>query len=107
MPMKMVALPSGQQVPALGMGTWRMGEGRQRRADEIATLRLGLDLGLALIDTAEMYGEGRAEELVGEAIEGRRHEVFVVTKVYPHNASRRGAAAACERSLRRLRVDEV
>jgi diketogulonate reductase-like aldo/keto reductase len=105
--MKMVALPSGEQVPALGMGTWHMGESRPKRAEEIATLRLGLDLGLTLIDTAEMYGEGRSEELVGEAIEGRRREVFLVTKVYPHNASRRGTAAACERSLRRLRVERV
>jgi diketogulonate reductase-like aldo/keto reductase len=105
--MRMVALPSGEQVPALGMGTWHMGESRARRAEEIATLRLGLDLGLTLIDTAEMYGEGRSEELVGEAIGGRRREVFLVTKVYPHNASRRGAASACERSLRRLRVDHV
>src|SRR4051812_41095703 len=100
--MKTVALPSGERVPALGMGTWRMGEKRGTRAEEIATLRLGLDSGAALIDTAEMYGEGAAEELIGEAIAGRRDEVFLVSKVYPHNATRRGAVAACERSLRRL-----
>lgn len=103
----MVTLPGGEVVPALGQGTWNIGENRATRAEEIATIRLGLDLGLALIDTAEMYGEGRAEELVGEAIAGRRDEVFVVTKVYPHNASREGTAAACERSLRRLRTDRI
>lgn len=105
--MKSVALPSGERVPALGQGTWYMGESRTRRAEEIATLRLGLDLGLALIDSAEMYGEGKAEELVGEAIAGRRDEAFLVSKVYPHNASRKGAIAACERSLRRLGTDRI
>jgi diketogulonate reductase-like aldo/keto reductase len=105
--MKRVKLPSGEQVPALGQGTWYLGENRHTRAEEIATLRLGLDLGLILIDTAEMYGEGLAEELVGETIEGRRDEVFVVSKVYPHNATRQGAVAACERSLRRLKSDRL
>ena len=105
--MRKVALPSGERVSAFGQGTWHMGENRAIRAEEIETLRLGLDLGASLIDTAEMYGEGRAEELIGEAIEGRRHEAFLVTKVYPHNASRRGAAAACDRSLRRLRTDRI
>ena len=105
--MKTVALPSGEQVPALGQGTWYLGENRATRAEELATLRLGLDLGLTLIDSAEMYGEGLAEELVGEAIEGRRDEVFLVSKVYPHNASRQGAVAACERSLRRLKTDRL
>ncbi|MCT9115309.1 aldo/keto reductase [Cupriavidus gilardii] len=105
--MKDVLLPCGERVPALGMGTWNIGDDRARRAEEIATLRLGLDLGLRLIDTAEMYGEGLSEELVGEAIAGRRDEVFLVTKVYPHNAGRRDAAAACERSLRRLRTDRI
>ena len=84
-------------MPALGMGTWRMGERARERARELATLRLGIDLGMALIDTAEMYAEGGAEEVVGEAIAGRRDEVFIVTKVYPHNASRKGVPAACER----------
>ncbi|MDF3836935.1 aldo/keto reductase [Cupriavidus basilensis] len=105
--MKTVSLPGGHAVPALGMGTWNMGEKPAARAEELATLRLGLDLGLGLIDTAEMYGEGRAEELVGEAIAGRRDEVFLVSKVYPHNAGRSGAVAACERSLRRLGTDRI
>ena len=77
------------------------------RAEEIETLRLGLDLGVTLIDTAEMYGEGRTEELVGEALHQRRDQAFIVSKVYPHNASRSGATAACERSLRRLRTDRI
>ena len=101
--MKTVTLPSGEQVPALGQGTWNLGDSPLTRAEEIATLKLGLDLGVTLIDTAEMYGEGRSEELIAEAIEGRRDEVFLVSKVYPHNASREGAIAACERSLRRLK----
>lgn len=105
--MKDVLLPCGERVPTLGMGTWNIGDDRARRAEEIATLRLGLDLGLRLIDTAEMYGEGLSEELVGEAIAGRRDEAFLVTKVYPHNAGRRDAVAACERSLRRLRTDRI
>src|SRR3954469_1594992 len=84
-----------------------MGDKRSTRAEEIATLQLGLDLGLTLIDTAEMYGEDKSEELVGEAITGRREQVFVVSKVYPHNASRKGAIAACERSLKRLRTDRI
>lgn len=84
-----------------------MGDKRATRAEEIATLRLGLDLGLSLIDTAEMYGDGKSEELVGEAIAGRRDEVFLVSKVYPHNASRKGAVAACERSLKRLATDRI
>ncbi|WP_064577239.1 aldo/keto reductase [Cupriavidus gilardii] len=105
--MKDVLLPCGERVPALGLGTWNIGDDRSRRAEEIATLQLGLDLGLRLIDTAEMYGEGLSEQLVGEAIAGRRDEVFLVTKVYPHNAGRRDAVAACERSLRRLRTDRI
>lgn len=105
--MKHVTLPNGERVPALGMGTWNMGDDRATRAEEIATLRLGLDLGLRLIDTAEMYGEGLSESLIGEAIAGRRDDVFLVSKVYPHNASRRGIAAACERSLRRLGTDRL
>jgi diketogulonate reductase-like aldo/keto reductase len=105
--MKIVTLPSGERVLAFGLGTWYLGENRATRAEEIATLRLGLDLGATLIDTAEMYGEGLAEELIGEAVGGRRDEAFLVSKVYPHNASRRGAVAACERSLRRLRTDRL
>ena len=105
--MKMVKLPSGDEVPAFGIGTWQMGDDPKVRAEEIATLRLALDLGARLIDTAEMYGEGRAESLIGEAIRGRREEVFIVSKVYPHNASRKAAVAACDRSLKRLGTDRI
>jgi diketogulonate reductase-like aldo/keto reductase len=105
--MKTVTLPAGERVPAFGMGTWNIGDARAARAEEIATLRLGLDLGARLIDTAEMYGEGRSEELIAEAIAGRRDEVFLVSKVYPHNASAQGAVAACERSLKRLKTDRI
>ncbi|MCE3246758.1 MAG: oxidoreductase [Geminicoccaceae bacterium] len=100
-------LPEGEAVPVLGQGTWYLGEGSRRRADEIAALRLGIDLGMFLIDTAEMYGDGAAEELVGEAIAGRRDEVFLVSKVLPENATRNGTVAACERSLERLRTDQI
>ena len=102
-----LALPSGREIPVLGQGTRGMAEDRKRRAQEIEALRLGLDLGMTLIDTAEMYGEGAAEELVGEAIAERREEVFLVSKVYPYNATRHGAPKACERSLRRLRTDHI
>jgi diketogulonate reductase-like aldo/keto reductase len=102
-----LALPGGERVPALGQGTWRMGESRARRKEEAAALRLGLDLGMTLIDTAEMYGDGGAEEVVAEAIAGRRDEVFLVSKVLPQNASRAGTIAACERSLRRLATDRI
>jgi len=105
--MKTVALPTGERVPALGLGTWNVGDARASRAEEIATLQLGLDLGATLIDTAEMYGDGRAEELIAEAIAGRRDEAFLVSKVYPHNATRQGVVAACERSLRRLQTDRI
>jgi len=106
-PIPQVTLPDATAVPALGLGTWRMGDARRTAARELAALRLGLDLGMTLIDTAEMYGEGGAEEIVGRAIAGRRDEVFVVSKVYPHNAGRRSAVAACERSLRRLGVERL
>jgi diketogulonate reductase-like aldo/keto reductase len=105
--MQTVALPSGERVPAFGLGTWQMGDRAALRAEEIATIRLALDLGARLIDTAEMYGEGRSETLVGEAIRGRREEVCLVSKIYPHNASRAGTVAACERSLRRLGTDRI
>jgi diketogulonate reductase-like aldo/keto reductase len=105
--LKTVALPSGEQVPAFGLGTWNIGDRQATRAEEIATLRMGLDAGATLIDTAEMYGEGRSEALVGEAIAGRRDGVFLVTKVYPHNASNKGVPAACERSLKRLKTDRI
>lgn len=100
-------LLSRRPIPVLGQGTWMIGDNPSRGKAEIAALRLGLDLGMTLIDTAEMYGEGAAEELVGEAIKDRRSEVFIVTKVYPHNATRRGAVEACERSLRRLKVEYI
>jgi diketogulonate reductase-like aldo/keto reductase len=105
--MKMVPLPDGECVPALGQGTWRMGEKKSEHAEEVAALRLGIELGMTLIDTAEMYGEGGAEKVVADAIEGRRDRVFVVTKVYPHNASRTQLPNACDRSLKRLRIDAI
>lgn len=105
--MKTVRLPSGEAIPALGIGTWFLGEDRRQRASELETIRLALDSGIRLIDTAEMYGEGSAEELVGEAIAGRRDDAFIVSKVYPHNASSRGAISACERSLKRLGTDHL
>ena len=95
-------LPSGETVPILGQGTRHMGEDPRRRKDEIAALRTAIDLGLTLIDTAEMYADGEAEVLVGEAIDGRRGDVFLVSKVLPQNATERGTVAACERSLSRL-----
>src|SRR4051812_9974436 len=99
---QVTTLPSGEAVPILGQGTWYMAEEPAARSDEIAALRLGLDLGLTLIDTAEMYAEGGAEQLVGEAIEGRRDEVFLVSKVLPSHATKSGTIRACEQSLRRL-----
>jgi diketogulonate reductase-like aldo/keto reductase len=105
--MRTVTLPCGERVPVLGLGTWNVGDDPRQRTDEIAALRLGLDLGATLIDTAEMYGEGKSEMLIGEAIEGRRDEVFLVSKVYPHNATSDGVIAACERSLKRLRTDRL
>ena len=98
---------AGKQVPVIGLGTWRMGEDERLRSREVTALREGLDLGLSLIDTAEMYGEGGAEQVVGEAIAGRRDEVFLVSKVYPHNASLDGVQAACERSLKRLGCEHI
>jgi diketogulonate reductase-like aldo/keto reductase len=102
-----VTLPSGEAVPQLGQGTWAMGETARTRKEEVTALRLGLDLGMTLIDTAEMYANGGAEEVVAEAIAGRREEVFLVTKVLPENSSRSGTIAACERSLKRLRTDRI
>ena len=102
-----ITLPSGEAIPVLGQGTWHMAEDPRRRAEEIAALRLGIDLGMRLIDTAEMYADGGAEELVGEAIAGRRDDVFLVSKVLPENASSRGTIAACDRSLLRLGVNEI
>jgi diketogulonate reductase-like aldo/keto reductase len=102
-----IALPSGETVPALGQGTWYMGESGRKRADEVRALRSGLDLGMTLIDTAEMYADGGAEEVTGEAIKGRRDEVFLVSKVLPSNGSRTGVIGACEASLRRLGTDRI
>ena len=102
-----VKLPSGETVPQLGQGTWTMGETARQRNQEVTALRLGLDLGMTLIDTAEMYGDGGAEEIVAEAMEGRRDEVFLVSKVLPENSSRAGTIKACERSLKRLRTDRI
>jgi diketogulonate reductase-like aldo/keto reductase len=106
-PVRTTPLPSGEAVPVLGQGTWYLGEGRRPREEEIAALRLGIDLGMYLMDTAEMYGNGAAETLVGEAIAGRRDEVFLVSKVLPGNATASGTVAACDRSLRRLRTEQL
>lgn len=104
--MRTLRLPSGRPIPVLGQGTWGMGEERSERSDKIAALRYGISLGLTLIDTAEMYGDGGAEELIGEAIQGiPRTDIFLVSKVLPENATLRGTVQACERSLKRLRAD--
>jgi len=100
-------LPSGEVIPILGQGTWHMGEDRRKRTQEIAALRTGIELGLSVIDTAEMYGDGAAEELLAEAILGRRDDVFLVSKVLPENAARGDVIEACARSLRRLRTDHI
>jgi diketogulonate reductase-like aldo/keto reductase len=105
--MKTISLPDGERVPVLGQGTWRMGENTRAHKDEVAALRLGIELGMTLIDTAEMYGDGGAEEVVADAIEDQRDRVFVVTKVYPHNASGTELPKACERSLKHLRIDAI
>jgi diketogulonate reductase-like aldo/keto reductase len=105
--MRTVTFPDGRTAAALGQGTWYMGDSTATRAEEIQALRTGLDLGMTLVDTAEMYGNGAAEELVGEAIAGRRDEVFLVSKVLPSNASRTGVVEACRRSLRRLKTDRL
>jgi diketogulonate reductase-like aldo/keto reductase len=100
-------LPSGTLVSSLGLGTWKMGENARSADQEVESLKRGLDLGMTLIDTAEMYGEGGAEFITGKAIAGRRDEVFLVSKVYPYNASRQGVIEACERSLQRLKTDRL
>lgn len=112
--MKMVSLPSGAKVPALGLGTWRMGENARSCKQEVAAVRFALEAGYRLIDTAEMYGEGGAEEVIGAALADaignrvvRREELFIVSKVYPHNASRQGVVSACERSLKRLGIEHI
>jgi diketogulonate reductase-like aldo/keto reductase len=106
-PVPTMKLPSGEAVPALGLGTWRMGESRSHAQDEVAALRTGLDLGMTLVDTAEMYGDGAAERIVAEAVADRRDDVFIVSKVLPSNASRRATITACERSLRNLSTDRI
>jgi len=98
--MKTVALPDGARVPVIGQGTWNMGEKKSGHTNEVAALRLGIDLGMTLVDTAEMYGDGGAEKVVGDAIEGQRDRVFIVTKAYPHNATRTRLPQACERRER-------
>jgi diketogulonate reductase-like aldo/keto reductase len=107
MTMPQITLPDGEKVPAYGQGTWHMGETRTRFADEAAALQLGIDLGITLIDTAEMYGNGVAEEIVAEAAKGRRDKLFIVSKVLPYNGSARGTIDACERSLKRLKTDHI
>ncbi len=107
MPVPMVKLTADEQVPLLGQGTWHMGERRDLRDAEADALRFGMDLGLTLIDTAEMYADGGAEKVVGQALRGRRDKAFVVSKVYPYNADRNGAISACERSLQRLGTDFI
>jgi len=107
MAMKLTQLPAGESVPILGQGTWQLGENPRKKRAEVAALRLGLDLGMTLMDTAEMYGDGATEKLVAEAIAGRRDEVFLVSKVLPHHATVRGTIAACEASLRRLNTDVI
>ncbi|NYJ14436.1 diketogulonate reductase-like aldo/keto reductase [Rhizobium leguminosarum] len=106
-PIPFVRFPNGAEVPALGQGTWAMGEDGGHAMAEIESLKAGIDLGMTLIDTAEMYGDGGAEEIVGQAIKGRRDEVFIVSKVYPWNASLKGTAEACEHSLERLGTDRI
>jgi diketogulonate reductase-like aldo/keto reductase len=106
-PIPTVRFADGAVVPAIGLGTWRMGERKASRATEIAAIREGVDLGMTLVDTAEMYGDGEAEAIVGTAIAGHRDRVFLVSKVYPHNAGAKGAVAACERSLGRLGTDRL
>ncbi len=105
--MRTVTLKTGEKIAQLGIGTWHMGERRGDRAAEAKAVSAALDLGITLIDTAEMYGEGGAEEVIAEATAGRRDGLFIVSKVYPHNASRTGAIAACERSLKRLKTDRI
>ena len=105
--MRTVRLRSGEQVSAIGQGTWYMGDRKSEAAREMAALQLGIDLGMTLIDTAEMYADGGAERIVAQAVAGRRDQVFIVSKVYPQNASRSGVPAACERSLKRLNTDRI
>ena len=102
-----VTLPNGESVPAFGQGTWHMGEDRRRAGEEAAALKLGIELGMTLIDTAEMYGNGHSEEIVAEAAQAQRDQLFIVSKVLPYNASQKGTIEACERSLKRLKTDRI
>ena len=105
--MRSCKLPSGAEIPVFGIGTWRMGESRRRRDNELDAVRYALDMGYPMVDTAEMYGDGEAEEIVGEAIKKRRQRPYIVSKVYPQNATKSGTVAACERSLKRLGIDRI
>jgi diketogulonate reductase-like aldo/keto reductase len=105
--MPTVALPDGERIPVLGIGTWNVGDDRHKRADEIASLRMAVDLGMTVVDTAEMYGNGASEAVIAEALATRRHEIFLVSKVLPQHATKRGTIAACEASLRRLKTDRL
>jgi len=105
--MRSCKMPSGNEMPVFGIGTWRMGESRAKRAQELDAIKHALELDYPMIDTAEMYGDGGAEEIIGEALAGRAKRPFIVSKVYPHNASRSGTIAACERSLKRLKIERI
>jgi diketogulonate reductase-like aldo/keto reductase len=105
--MRSCKMPSGNEMPVFGIGTWRMGESGRKRAQELDAIKYGLELGYPMIDTAEMYGDGAAEEIVGEALAGIRQRPFIVSKVYPHNATRSGTIAACERSLKRMKLERI
>src|SRR5262247_2266559 len=105
--MRSCKMPSGAAMPVFGIGTWRMGESARRRPQELDAVKYALELGYPMIDTAEMYGDGGAEEIVGEALTGVRQRPFIVSKVYPHNATRSGTIAACERSLKRMRLERI
>ena len=105
--MRSCKMPSGNEMPVFGIGTWRMGESARRRSQELDAVRCAIELGYPMIDTAEMYGDGGAEEIVGEALAGHRVRPFIVSKVYPHNATRAGTIAACERSLKRMKIERI
>ena len=105
--MRSCKMPSGNEMPVFGIGTWRMGESRAKRGQELEAIKYALELDYPMIDTAEMYGDGGAEEIVGEALAGVRKRPFIVSKVYPHNASRSGTIAACERSLKRMKLERI
>jgi diketogulonate reductase-like aldo/keto reductase len=105
--MRSCKMPSGNEIPVFGIGTWRMGESGRKRAQELDAIRYALELGYPMIDTAEMYGDGGAEEIVGEALAGTSQRPFIVSKVYPHNATRNGTIAACERSLKRMKLERI